>query len=98
MAHFAKIDEDGNVLDILFIDNEVLLNLDYPDTDELGNNFLNSSGFRGKWIQTSYSSSFRKNFASVGGKYDKEKDAFYNPEKPQEDCVWDDEKMRWILP
>jgi hypothetical protein len=98
MAHFAKIDKDGNVLDVVPIDNEALLGLEYPNADEIGNNFLNSCGFFGKWIQTSYHSSFRKNYAVVGGKYDKEKDAFYNPEKPHNECIWDEQNMRWIAP
>jgi hypothetical protein len=96
MAHFAKIDKEGNVLDVVPVDNNFLNNLDYPDADEAGSNFLNSCGFFGKWVQTSYSSTFRKNCAVVGGKYDKDKDAFYNPEKPHKDCIWDEEKMKWI--
>lgn len=96
MAHFAKIDDDGNVLDLLPVDNKFLDGLDYPDADEVGNNFLNSCGFFGNWIQTSYNSAFRKNCAVVGGKYDKEKDAFYNPEKPSDECVWDEQSMKWI--
>jgi hypothetical protein len=98
MAHFAKIDDDNNVLDILPVDNEFLEGLEYPEADDIGNNFLNSSGFFGKWIQTSYNSSFRKNCAVVGGKYDKEKDAFYDLTKPGSDCIWDEENMRWVSP
>jgi hypothetical protein len=98
MAHFAKIDEEGNVLDVLPIDNSALNGKDYPNADEIGSVFLNSCGFRGKWIQTSYNNNFRKNCAVVGGKYDKEKDAFYDPESPHKDCVWDEENMRWRAP
>jgi len=98
MAHFAKIDEDGNVLDVLPVDNQVLLGVDYPNADEIGNNFLNSCGFFGKWIQTSYNGNFRKNCAVVGGKYDMKRDGFYNPEKPGDDCIWDEDNMRWFLP
>lgn len=98
MAHFAKIDDDGNVLDVVPVDNKFLDGLHYPNADEIGNKFLNSSGFFGKWIQTSYSSAFRKNCAVVGGKYDKEKDAFYNPERPHHECVWDEENMKWLCP
>ena len=31
----------------------------------------------GEWVQTSYNKNIRKNFASVGGVYDKSADAFY---------------------
>jgi len=98
MAHFARIDDEGNVLDVVPVDNDVLDNIEYPDADDIGNKFLNSCGFFGKWVQTSYNSSFRKNYAVIGGKYDKDKDAFYNPEKPHKDCIWDENAMKWITP
>ena len=34
----------------------------------------------GTWIQTSYNSNIRKNFAGIGSIYDSTKDAFYSPQ------------------
>lgn len=98
MAHFALVDKDGNVLDVLPVDNKDLQGLDYPYADDIGTEFLNNCGFPGRWIQTSYSNSFRKNCATVGGIYDEKIDAFYNLEKPHEECVWDEYNMRWVPP
>lgn len=34
----------------------------------------------GTWVQTSYNSNIRKNFAGIGSIYDSTKDAFYSPQ------------------
>lgn len=61
----------------------------------------------GKWIQTSYNTyggkhrlggiPLRKNFASIGFKYDKEKDAFIPP-KPYESWTLDENTCLWVAP
>ena len=44
--------------------------------------FINSGkvGDSFNWVQTSYNNNFRKNFATVGGTYDKTRDAFIAPQ------------------
>jgi hypothetical protein len=34
----------------------------------------------GTWVQTSYNSNIRKNFAGIGSIYDSTRDAFYSPQ------------------
>jgi hypothetical protein len=97
MAHFAKI-VNSEVVDIVCIDNEVLQGKDYPNADDIGTKYLNSHGFDGEWIQTSYSSSFRKNTASIGSIWDSEMDCFYNKERPHSECIWNEDLMRWTSP
>lgn len=87
MAHFAKI-EDGIVTNVVVVDNEHEAN---------GQEFLNSLGLDGTWIQTSYNANFRKKFAGIGDTYDEVDDVFI-PHKPQDDATWDPESWSWIVP
>jgi hypothetical protein len=87
MAHFAEIDENNIVLRILVVDNSL---------EHRGKDFLaNELGLGGRWIQTSYSGSMRKNFAGIGHHYDEIRDAFIAP-KPDENSILDEETCRWI--
>jgi hypothetical protein len=89
MAHFAEIDSDGVVLRVLVVSNE---------QEHRGQDFLaNELGLGGTWIQTSYNSNIRKNYAGIGYTYDATRDAFITP-KPdchpdkvtldEETCIW----------
>lgn len=77
MAHFAELDNNNIVLQILVIDNQEILNSEGIEDEQLGIDFftehLNSSN---TFIQTSYRGTFRFNFASIGGTYDYEHGAF----------------------
>ena len=57
-------------------------NLEFPDTEPLGQAVLAESGFEGKWLQTSFNANFRGVFANVGMIYDEAKDEFVIPEQP----------------
>jgi hypothetical protein len=74
MAHFAKINENNKVTEVLVVRNE-----DAPD-ETTGKQFLASIGLDGNWIQTSYNNNFRGKFAGIGDVYDSEKDEFIVPE------------------
>jgi hypothetical protein len=51
-------------------------NLEFPDTEPLGQQVLIDSGLEGTWLQTSYDGSFRGRYANVGSIYDPELDEF----------------------
>lgn len=59
-------------------------NLEFPDTEPLGQQVLAESGFEGTWLQTSYNGNFRGKFASVGMIYDPTKDEFTYPVSTEE--------------
>jgi hypothetical protein len=59
-------------------------NLEFPDTEPLGQQVLADSGFEGTWLQTSYNGTFRGKFASVGMIYDAQKDEFIYPVSTEE--------------
>jgi hypothetical protein len=71
MSHWAQIDENNIVIRVLVGDNND------PRGDE-GYQWI-IENFGGRWIQTSYNSNFRKNFAGVGFTYNETLDAFIPP-------------------
>jgi hypothetical protein len=72
MAHFAKIDENNIVEEVLVVDNSL---------EHKGQEFLaDELGLGGRWIQTSYNGNFRKQYAGVGYYYDEAKDIFVSPQ------------------
>ena len=76
MAHFAKLDENNVVLDVVVIDNQELLDSNGIEQETLGIQFLTTLFDHNNWKQTSYNGGFRKNYANKGFKYDLTKDAF----------------------
>jgi hypothetical protein len=87
MSHFAELDENNVVLRVLVGDN----NLPNEGYDW----FVENLG--GRWVQTSYNATIRKNFAGIGYTYDEERDAFIPP-KPFESWVLDELTCRWAAP
>ena len=75
MAHFALI--NGNVVtNVIVVSNNDCGNLDFPDSEPLGQTFLTSIGLEGLWLQTSYNANFRGKFAGIGDRYDESTDTF----------------------
>ena len=71
MAHFARIEEDNTVSEVVVVDNSI---------ESRGEDFLaNDLGLGGRWIQTSYHADFRGVFAAPGYYYDEAADIFVPP-------------------
>jgi hypothetical protein len=98
MAHFAKLDLNNTVLEVVVVVNSVLLDENNVEREELGLAFLIqwSNGYP-YWKQTSYTGRFRKNFAGIGSVYDPVKDAFIPP-KPYASWTLDTESYKWKPP
>jgi len=98
MAHFAKLDENNVVLEVNVVDNNVLNNLPFPESEPVGIAFLTEwSGGYTNWKQTSYNANFRKNFAGIGFTYNPELDAFIVI-KPYSSWVLDTNTCQWQAP
>jgi len=78
MAHFAKI-QDNFVTDVIVIDNSRCNNLDFPESEPIGQEYIASMGIEGEWLQTSYNGNFRAIYAGIGCTYDAELDEFVAP-------------------
>ena len=98
MAHFAKLDGAGNVLEVHVVNNIELLDSGGVEQEMLGVQFLiNWSGGHPFWKQTSYNGKFRKHFASAGFTYDAQRDAFIPP-KPFASWVLNEDTCLWEPP
>ena len=80
MAHFAELDENNIVLRVCVVDNSNVPSDKHVDGETWCANF-----WGGTWKQTSYSGSFRKQFAGVGYTYDSTKDVFIIPKPVDQD-------------
>lgn len=96
MAHFAKLNENGIVMSVHVVNNNVIIDND-KESEILGINFLSSLHNHQSWKQTSYNGNFRKNYARIGYKYDEQRDAFIPP-KPYESWVLNEETCLWDSP
>ncbi len=76
MAHFAKLDENNIVTEVLVVNNDVLLKSDGTESEYKGKVFLNGLFGNATWIQTSYTGSIRKQYAGIGYTYDATNDVF----------------------
>ena len=82
MAHFAKI-ENGIVREVIVVNNEVLDNKPFPESEAIGVAFCQSLfGADTEWKQTSYNSNFRGRYAGAGMTYDEILDEFVAPVDP----------------
>lgn len=97
MAHFAKLDENNVVLSVNVVNNEVIDNLPFPESEPIGIKFLTDLYNYPLWKQTSYSASFRKNYAGIGYVYDASLDAFIPP-KPYPSWLLNTNTCQWEAP
>jgi hypothetical protein len=83
MAHFAKLDENNIVLEVVVLNNAVVQDLSFPESEPLGVAFLHSLyGDNAVWKQTSYNNNFRGHYAGIGYIYDFVNDVFIDPTPP----------------
>ena len=78
MAHFAQLDENNVVLQVIVIDNKDTADANGVEKEHIGAAFCEKL-FGGTWKQTSYNGNIRKNYAGIGMKYHADIDAFVAP-------------------
>jgi hypothetical protein len=99
MAHFAQLDENNVVTQVIVVHNNELLD-NGVEREELGVAFCKSlCGADTRWIQTSYNGNIRKHYAGAGFTYDTALDAFVPP-KPETfpSFVLDEATCTWKPP
>ena len=97
MAHFAKLDENNNVLQVVVIHNNELLDSNGIEQETMGINFLTKLFGYPLWKQVSYNGSFRKNYAGIGYTYDPKLDMFIMP-KPYTSWTLNTATGAWEAP
>lgn len=91
MGHFAKIDENNVVEQVIVISNDDLLDSEGNESEQVGKDFIaNVLNLPGSWFKTSYNTvanthknggdPYRYNYAVIGGTYDEENEAFIDPQ------------------
>ena len=111
MAHFAKLDDSGIVLEVIAVTD------DNAPNEAAGVAFLTDLSGYPNWKETSYSGNIRKNYAGIGYSYDAVRDAFIPPQQypswplneltclwespvpyPADGafCIWDETTKTWV--
>ena len=78
MAHFAELDDNNIVKQVIVVHNNELLDSGV-ESEQRGIDFCTNL-LGGRWIQTSYNHSIRQNFAGPGSLYDPIRNAFIAPQ------------------
>ena len=79
MAHFAQLNEENLVTQVIVVANQDTADQDGVENEAIGIEFCTNL-LGGTWKQTSYNANIRKNYAGVGYKYDAALDAFIPPQ------------------
>ena len=83
MAHFARIDDNNMVRQVIVISNDDAPD-PAPDNEAAGQAFIaDVLGLSGTWLQTSYHGTFRGAYAGAGYTYDPVADVFVAPPEPE---------------
>ena len=96
MAHFAQLDDNNIVTQVIVVNNNELLDKNSQESEAKGIAFCQSL-FGGNWKQTSYNATIRKHYAGIGSTYDSARDAFIPP-KPFNSWTLDEETCTWQPP
>ena len=98
MAHFAQLDENNIVLQVIVVSDESTSTEDGLENENVGIAFCRKLlGENTNWKQTSYNARFRKNYAGIGYTYNEILDGFIAP-KPYPSWLLDEETCRWYSP
>ena len=104
MAHYALLDENNVVVQVITGVDENIIQTDLDGTEVGGSSeawetfyatrpWLNAAGCK----RTSYNNNIRKNYAGIGYAYDSERDAFIPP-KPYNSWILNEDTCRWDAP
>tara|TARA_R110001599_G_scaffold62994_1_gene175337 strand:+ start:1453 stop:1980 length:528 start_codon:yes stop_codon:yes gene_type:complete len=109
MAHFAKIDDNGLVLNVLYMEDFYTENSEGVEIESIGQTHLETHNNwpANKWIKTSYNTKenkhlengtpFRGNYAYIGGIYDSANNIFWNMQ-PYNSWTKNISEARWQAP
>lgn len=96
MAHFAQLDENNVVTQVIVVHNNELLD-NGVESEARGVAFCQLLFPETTWKQTSYNAKIRKNYAGGGFTYDAQRDAFIPPQ-PFASWVLNEETCQWQAP
>lgn len=98
MAHFAQLDENDTVIQVIVVSNEDILDANGVESEEVGIAFCKKLlGQNTRWAQTSYNNNKRTRYAGPGYQLNRGLDSFLTA-KPFESWELDTVKKDWKAP
>lgn len=98
MAHFAQLDENNVVVQVIVVSNDDCQDLNGVESEEVGVAFCKSLlGQDTIWKQTSYNKNFRRLYAGIGYTYLEQLDVFVGL-KPYPSWLLDMSSGAWVAP
>ena len=91
MAHYARIDDNDTVIEVIVIEHDQVITGQFGNIDKLIQTSYNTHG----GVHISGGTPLRKNYAVAGYKYDRERDAFIPPQPfaswslNEDSCLWE---------
>ena len=98
MAHFAQLDENNVVTQVIVVGNDDIKDVNGNEVESIGVAFCQKLlGANTNWKQTSYNSNMRVRYAGIGYSYNAELDAFVAPQ-PYASWTLDSGTADWVSP
>ena len=97
MAHFAKLDENNVVTQVIVVDNKDITDPHTGQEDEILGIAFCKKLLGGNWRQTSYNNNMRVRYAGIGYSYNAGLDAFVPPQ-PYASWTLDNDTADWVSP
>ena len=97
MAHFAKLDENNVVTQVIVVDNKDITDPHTGQEDEILGIAFCKKLLGGNWKQTSYNNNTRFRYAGIGYSYNAALDAFVPPQ-PYASWTLDNDTADWVSP
>jgi len=98
MAHFAQLDENNVVTQVIVVGNDDITDANGNEVEEIGVAFCKKLlGADTNWKQTSYNNNMRVRYAGIGFSYNAELDAFVAPQ-PFASWTLDSGTADWVSP
>lgn len=100
MAHFARLDENNVVVEVIVVNNDDIQNLPFPESELVGVAYLNSFLPEANWKQTSYNHNFRLRYAGIGAKFYPEfgEHGGFDNVRISDKEVFDEATLTWVIP
>ena len=98
MAHFARLDENNVVVQVIVVNNDDCLDENGVESEDVGVAFCQGLlGADTRWKQTSYNHKFRRQYAGAGYSYFEPLDVFVEPQ-PYSSWTFDTTTANWVSP
>jgi hypothetical protein len=98
MAHYAELNENNEVIYVVYMDNEIITDEDGNEVEELGIQHLHTHhGSDRRWVRTSYRGNFRNKYAGLGDTYREDLDMFISSQ-PYSSWILNETTGQWEAP